>query len=1509
MATNSLTLRPFSGVSSKTRCHVIFIHGLDGDAIKTWEVGKRKSKAMWPLWLEDDVNGLRTWTVGYPASSNAWRSGATPILDRGNSILNRLMLEPDLRSGTIVIVGHSMGGLIAKQILQSAETIGRSDAEAASFRQRIRGVVFAGTPHAGSLLANFASWFPYRRSAAVDALLLDNPNVRSLNEWYDGYRDAEGLLQLNLIETRAPRIFGLTLPKPMQVVPRLSGTAVGGTRAVDVDTDHTGVCKPESTDSPIYLNIRRLVEDAISQVVPTPQALAKLAFQRSTTDPVFVDKALRAEIDRLKRVRFFDSPAPAQVEALAQSIEKGQYVGASHRARALALAWCARLIAKANPARSLELAGLADALAPTPESSIAAAVARIYQASDIGLRSALIALGTTEGLGAALLVTSAVQGGEKTNVWCREADISLDDVDSDGKFGMLYAALDAGKWPEALAIVALLSEQDFERTPALLYTAAEAHLVQVVPEELRPTLRESFPHTGMDIPFGARPEDAAHLQSAARFYRRAATVSAQLGADRASRLSQERAYGIEIMLPEHRDTVLAELRSELATGRPNVRTLAFALRYMRDLDISNVDSELDRSAALSGASNVDIALARRYVTLSKETQEERFSHFERYRKEMAEFCTPTDFGLFAITILTDAGRQSEALEHLEGVREAITPDSYDRLRLMIDTNAEVNDTALLEDRFKASGSIGDLQLLCATLRNSGQLSRLVPFAEMMYARTNAIRDLVSWADALHATFQFEKCLALIGQHPTETAESSDLRRIACLANYANGKFDLARDYLLELRNQQDTEEYRQLFAALLICSGDWEALEGHVNQEWDHRASRSATEVARVGTLAQQAGSSRTFDLVRDAAARGQDDPHVLIACYSVATKAGHDNLSEVAAWLQRAADLSKTGVGPVEAVDFEALMSHKSKWEETTQQIRRMLIDAIAPMSIAARRMNSTLAQMIVQTGLANQRTNDAWARAPVYACSGNEKDGMTSYGRVGVDATALLQLELLDSLQSVISTHGTTVVPHDTLSWLFNECAKVRFHQPSRIEQAHLVRRLLAEDRISVFAPEVAPESGLVAQVGEALAGMVSSADARVREGSPTRVLHGAPVYGLGSFMKTEVDMSAYHHVLASCQGLSRSMYANGAITKVTLDHHLSFLTFVEQDWRDAPPILTGSRLLLDGAAMSRLLHLHMLDVVIDSGYQIQVDPDFVAECDALLRHEAEVNETLERLDHLRRALRDGLRAGTVEAAAQRNPKDGEDDLRNDPSIAIIDLGSSVDGFIIGDRSLNRNGALASADHSTPIADVAMTLTKLHRDGHLGTDSFHHRFATMRQSGFLLVPITTTELLSLTEACPVRDGQVVETAELRAITEYLLQVRSSELPLIPAESFWYDQLHASGLECIARSFEIHDPERARAIATWLWERVDPCLWAFCVSKAGIDPIRLRDIGVVRLILSTGRLEPDQRLTGQAWLDATVLNDMAESSPDSFAWVCGELSRMMMTIPLLRKSAEEDYE
>src|SRR5262249_33143698 len=102
------------------RVNVVFVHGLGGHAYDTWR-RNADDKTFWPAWLARDVRGLAAWTLAYDAPPSNWFGTGMALQDRAKNVLECLLGAPALRGRPLVFVCHSLGGLIAKQVLRAAD--------------------------------------------------------------------------------------------------------------------------------------------------------------------------------------------------------------------------------------------------------------------------------------------------------------------------------------------------------------------------------------------------------------------------------------------------------------------------------------------------------------------------------------------------------------------------------------------------------------------------------------------------------------------------------------------------------------------------------------------------------------------------------------------------------------------------------------------------------------------------------------------------------------------------------------------------------------------------------------------------------------------------------------------------------------------------------------------------------------------------------------------------------------------------------------------------------------------------------------------------------------------------------------------------------------------------------------------------------------------------------------------------------------------------------------------
>ena len=241
--------------AGKPRATVIFVHGLGGHPYNTWRQDA-KGDTFWPLWLAQDVEGLVVYTLGYAAPMTNWLGTAMALQDRAVNLLEILLGEPGLRQGPITFIGHSLGGLLIKQILLDLQQQQSRRPEAAELLGRITQVVFLATPHTGS---SHGSWLDRLRffawpSSIARTLVNNDPTLRAINVNYRGLADERR-------DRLQHRIFYETQDTPLGIIVDEASADPGlsGLPPIPIDADHIEIAKPANRKAVQYSRIRDFV--------------------------------------------------------------------------------------------------------------------------------------------------------------------------------------------------------------------------------------------------------------------------------------------------------------------------------------------------------------------------------------------------------------------------------------------------------------------------------------------------------------------------------------------------------------------------------------------------------------------------------------------------------------------------------------------------------------------------------------------------------------------------------------------------------------------------------------------------------------------------------------------------------------------------------------------------------------------------------------------------------------------------------------------------------------------------------------------------------------------------------------------------------------------------------------------------------------------------------------------------------------------------------------------------
>jgi hypothetical protein len=251
---------------------------------------------LWPRWVAKDT-GCPVWLLGYDAALSGWQAGAMPLPFQGNTVLEALSTAPGLEGQPLVLIGHSLGGLVIKTALQD---VGNGGVPRFQWvLDCLKGVVFVATPHMGAELATLAAALrlAMRTNDQVGNMKLHDPHLAKLNQHFLLLQKKRGFQVRAFAETR-----GVPIPAPWWMPFRgatlgvvnssSSESGMVAEPAVMLPEDHFSICKPASRDAQIHKSVvkflAKVLNDVGQQLDPAkyvdalPAAAVRLAFAQHT---------------------------------------------------------------------------------------------------------------------------------------------------------------------------------------------------------------------------------------------------------------------------------------------------------------------------------------------------------------------------------------------------------------------------------------------------------------------------------------------------------------------------------------------------------------------------------------------------------------------------------------------------------------------------------------------------------------------------------------------------------------------------------------------------------------------------------------------------------------------------------------------------------------------------------------------------------------------------------------------------------------------------------------------------------------------------------------------------------------------------------------------------------------------------------------------------------------------------------------------------------------------------
>lgn len=204
---------------------------------------------------------------------SGWKGDAMALSHQATAVIECLSNEPDLTAGPLVLIGHSLGGLVIKKALQHG--MGKSVGRHRDVAQNTKGVAFVGTPHFGSLLATIASRLRLlRANQQVRDMRQHDANLTDLNQHFLAICSQLDLKTRVFVETQPLRVpwIGRFLPGATIVSPTSSEAHTPGEVGIPIAADHITIAKPRDRSAEVYRSIVALVRDVERATqAPPPQ--------------------------------------------------------------------------------------------------------------------------------------------------------------------------------------------------------------------------------------------------------------------------------------------------------------------------------------------------------------------------------------------------------------------------------------------------------------------------------------------------------------------------------------------------------------------------------------------------------------------------------------------------------------------------------------------------------------------------------------------------------------------------------------------------------------------------------------------------------------------------------------------------------------------------------------------------------------------------------------------------------------------------------------------------------------------------------------------------------------------------------------------------------------------------------------------------------------------------------------------------------------------------------------
>ena len=1218
----------------------------------------------------------------------------------------------------------------------------------------------------------------------------------------------------------------------------------------------------------------------------------------------FIDEKIEGELKILRMSSFFaEFDRKGFSLDFAERLLNGSFFNGKPSVKSQALAWCARILSVSDELpKAEEYLTVAKKLGTTPECEIAQAFIYSQKGEKSDALSSLNKITSPSSRSASLMIVAHHEGAEEAINWLKIAGIDITDLDADGKFFILAKLLEIKKLDLAQDYLKTITDNDLLEAPVLHQTIAMIHLLQAVPLEFSAVVLSQVPLNTAHFPLASSAEALRGRREAYKYFLTATETAQQLNCSQTASLYEEYALWLELRDPNTASDGLKKLEDKLRGNELNLRFVPLALQFGVSLDIEKVEKEVQRQIALNGGNTYETAFTRFALAFERKSPEDAADYIDLHFNTLSQFIKKEFLLSNQLHLLISAKKIEQARRVLNALEEEGLSDIERKRNEVSIAKIEGEDSLQLrENLYEETGLLTDLISLIDELVGRGYWGKVADYCQILFENTNDIKDAERLINALHQVHQSKRIIIFVEEHTDLLSQSVSLQMFYCWALFNEGEFVKADTEIKKLSDFQEDQNYRALQVSLALSSGNWNSLLGLITQVNQDKDKKSAHELLEMAQLACYLDVPIAKDLLRTAAQKGGDDAQILVQAYSLASSIGWED-DDTHQWMQRAIALSDSN-GPIQKVSMRELADQMPDWNRRESQTWEQFQLGEIPMMVVGQSLRKSQAELMLFPAFGNSLEKDPRKRIVVPGYSGLVHANQFGYSQsIGLDVTALYTLSFLGILDTTIQSFDEVYIPHSTLRWLFDEKQKVAFHQPKRIQDAHFIHDLLGKGGLRVIVPVSTPDSELADQIGDELASLIADAEKKDKENDVQKVVvRSSPVHRVMSFMDEEADLTEHYEHLVSCQSVVNWLRKNGEITAKAEERALAYLQLQEKPWPQQPAIEEKAFLYLDDVTVSYFLHLGILNKLSGAGFTVFISERKSRETNALIAYEKVTDNAKNVIENIRSVLNTSIQTGKVKVDRLfRFPEKEDLLLLEQPSMSLNALAKRVDAMIVDDRFFNQHGLVEGEQAKALLFSTLDILDMLAARKIISDeDRFDYRMK-LRRAGYFFIPLEVEELLFPLLNSAVRDGQVIETLELRAIRENILHVRMSNWLQVPKETPWADSTLRIVIQVLHKLWKTDRAlEEIEIRSNWLLKQLNFNGWAYLLGKdGGKEFIKTgRATYLLMLFLPADDMPIDKREKYWSWVEPRVLAPLKEQFPELYALIVQVLQEQILRL------------